>query len=321
MNPREKILAAVVLSLAAAWAGSSWYGDYQDALAARRTVVQDAKRRFIEVNHALVQGRNAVQRLEAWQERSLPSNRERALSLYKAWLLAKAKDAGLAVDDIKPSPRTVTSAAFATIGFQMEATGPLPAVAAMLYEFYRSPQLHQITHLRFSRPVGESKIQLTLEVEALRLPGAVATDRLPEGDSKRLKLASLEEYQKTLVERDLVSAYAPREATAASSPANANDSQLARFSATVPGAGGLQAWINIPATGETLHLSAGDALKVGNLEGKIVSIEPRSLTLQTGEKMFRVALGQPLREGKELDQDGEATNAPISERRGSPPPG
>ena len=328
MNRREKILGGTVVSLVAAWAGSAWYGDYQDALSARRTAVQDAKARLADVNLALAQGRSAVQQLEVWQERSLPNNRERALSLYKAWLLAKTKDAGLAVDDIKPSARTTASAAYTTIGYQMEATGPLSAVAAMLYEFYRSPQLHQITRLRLNRPVGESPLQVTLEVEALSLPGAVAADSLPEGDSKRLKLASLEAYQKSLGERDLVNVYQPpappADATAGreASPAKADDSEHARFSATVPGSKGLQAWINVSTTGETLHLSAGDALKVGNLEGRIISIEARSLVLQTGEKKFRVALGQPLRGGKELDADGPARNGqPFRERRRPPPPG
>jgi hypothetical protein len=317
VNQREKILAAVVLSLLAAWAGSVWYGDYQDALSARRTAVQDAKARLAEVNLALAKGRSAVQQLEGWQERSLPNNRERALSLYKAWLLAKAKDAGLAVDDIKPAARTAASAAYTTIGYQVEAKGTLSAVAAMLYEFYRSPQLHQITRLRLSRSPGESQLQVALEVEALCLPGAAATEILPEGDSKRLKLASLEAYQKSLGERDLVSIYTPREETVSNEPAQTakpDDSENARFSATVPGGQGLQAWINVPATGETLHLSAGDALKVGNLEGKIISIEPRSLVLQAGEKKFRVALGQSLRGGKEIDAESAAASEGPGER-------
>ncbi len=322
MNQREKILAAAVLALVAAWVGRSWYGDYQVALAARRSAVQDATSRLADVNLALAEGRSAVQQLEAWHERSLPNNRERALSLYKAWLLAKAKDAGLAVEDIKPTPRAVTSAAYSTIGYHVEATGPLSAVAAMLYEFYRSELLQQITHLRLSRPVGEGPLRVTLEVEALSLPGATATDALPEGDSQRLELASLEAYQKSLGERDLVKVYAASPPTAATvvneAPAATDAGQQPRFSGTVGSGAGLQAWINIPSTGETLHLAAGDTVNVGSLEGRILSIEPRSLILQKGEKKFRVALGQSLADGKEIQSDAAA---PLSERRGSPPPG
>jgi prevent-host-death family protein len=81
-------------------------------------------------------------------------------------------------------------------------------------------------------------------------------------------------------------------------------STSARGTVTVTGAvgsgGAWQAWINVRTTGETLHLAVGDPLKVGTLEGQIVSVEPRSLVYESGEKKFSVALGQSLRDGKEL---------------------
>jgi hypothetical protein len=302
MNRREKILAAVVIALVAAWLGRAWYGDYRDALSARRTAVNEAKARLSELNRALAAGRRALQQLETWQERSLPDNHERALSLYKAWMLATAKDAGLTVSDIKPAARTSAPAAYNTIGYQIEATGSLSAVTSMLYEFYRSPLMHQITRLRLHRPAGDSSLlQVTLEVEALRLPGAVATDSLPQGSPQRVRLASLDAYQKSLVERDPLTPYTPHGAATASSTADADDSQHAYFSSTV--GGGREAWINVRSTGETLHLAAGDPLKIGKLEGHIISIEPRALIFKSGEKTFRVALGQSLRSGKEIVDD------------------
>ena len=147
--------------------------------------------------------------MEELQQRSLPTDRERALSLYKAWLLTKAKAAGMTVNDIKLAPRTTASTAFNAIGYQIEATGTLSSIVSMLYEFYHSPQLQQITRLRMQRPPGATQLQVTLEVEALCLPGAIATDALPEGDSKRLKLASAAEYQKSIGERDLATVYTP----------------------------------------------------------------------------------------------------------------
>ncbi len=77
----------------------------------------------------------------------------------------------------------------------------------------------------------------------------------------------------------------------------------------------LQAWINIRTTGETLHLGAGDALKVGALEGQIVSVEQRALVYETDGKKYRVALGQSLRSGKELEADG----ATAAEKPGETP--
>jgi hypothetical protein len=308
MTQREKILAAVVLALVALLGGNALLGRYRDAVDLRRTQVASAKSRLAEANRALANGRAALQKIEAWQERSLPEDREKALSLYKAWLLAKAKEAGLTVDDITPSPRTTPSSAFKAIGYQMEGTGSLSSIVAMLYEFYRSPQLQQITRLQMDRPPGAAQIHFTLDVEALSLPGAVEMDGLPKGESHRLRLASAAEYQKSLMERDLVSVYRPpsppREASARRSPAappKFDDASQAYFSGSVGTGADQQAWINIRTTGEMLRVKPGDAIKVGALEGRIISVEMRSLVYETGDKKFRVALGQNLRSGTQVD--------------------
>ena len=59
-----------------------------------------ARAKLQEAERKLKVGIAAAQQMDDWQKRSLPSNYEKALSLYKAWLLAKAKDAGLSVTDI-----------------------------------------------------------------------------------------------------------------------------------------------------------------------------------------------------------------------------
>ncbi|MFO0790257.1 MAG: hypothetical protein U0805_12460 [Pirellulales bacterium] len=312
MNKREKYLGAAVMLLVVLWGGRAMFLRYRAAVAARRTQVEDAKSRLAEANLTLAKGRAAMQQIEELQKRSLPADREKAMSLYKAWLLTKAKASGLTVNDIKLAARTTTATAFEAIGYQIEATGNLSSVVSMLFEFYRSPQLHQITRLRLLRPIGASNLQVTLEVEALCLPGAVATDALPEGDSKRLKLSSVADYQKSLGERDLATVYTPprppapppTERPQPPAPPKFDESEFAMFSGAVDSGKGPQAWIHIRTTGEMLHLNAGDPIKVGALEGTIESVEDRSLVLRTGEKKFRVPLGSSLRKGQELDADG-----------------
>jgi hypothetical protein len=319
MNQREKMLAGAVLLLVLAFVGKSMYGRYQAALDDRTAAVTDAQKRLMAVDRKLRQGRAAVRQMQQWQSRSLPADQEKALTLYKAWLLEKAKAAGLEVSDINPNSRSTGSAAFATVGYAISAKGSLPNVASMLYEFYRSPQLHQVTKLQLNRPPGASDIEVTMEVEALSLPGADATDKLPEGDSKRLRLATVEDYKKTFEERDLANVYTPprppgqvAERRDPPAPPKFDDAEQAHFTASVGPADALQAWIYVRNTGEMLHLVAGDELKVGALEGKIVSIENRSLVYETEGKKFRVALGESLRKGKELPADSStaATEKP-----------
>ncbi len=101
MNKRERILGGAVLLLVVLWGGRAMFMRYRTALASRRTQVEDAKTRLADANLLLAKGRSAMQQMEDLQKRSLPTDREKALSLYKAWLLTKAKASGLSVDHVQ----------------------------------------------------------------------------------------------------------------------------------------------------------------------------------------------------------------------------
>ncbi len=313
MNQRERTLAVAVVALGALYGGYQLYGKYTRALHARQIDVEAAQKKYDEANHKLKEGRRAVKQLEAWQQRALPANFDKALSLYKAWLLAKAKDSGLTVSDITQLPTTSTNTAYKAVSYQMVASGSLSSVISMLYEFYHSPQLHQITRMQLTRPPGATQLTVSLDVEALSLKGAVEADKLPEGDLKRLKLASAEEYKKSLAERDIVAAYSPPRPPAPPrerrdtppAPPKYDESEVAFFSASISTGENRQAWINVRSTGETLHVSMGDPVKIGALDGKIESVDERSLVYKAGDKRFRVALGESLRKGKEIDAKGD----------------
>ena len=188
-------------------------------------------------------------------------------------------------------------------------------VVKMLHLFYSSPLLHQITRLQLTRPPGGSELKVSFEAEALSLPGATATDSLPEGDPKRLQLANLEEYQKSLGERNLASVYTPprppRDTTVTAPPAppKFDDAEHAYFSGSVGIGDDYQAWINVRTTGETLHLKPGEPVKIGAFEGQIVSVDRWSLVVQTGDKKFLVPLNTPISKGKPLEGEPEASRS------------
>lgn len=315
MNKRERILALAVLVMVVLIGGKWGYGKYTRAMEQRQSELRTASEQLRSEKVKVGRGLRAMKKMDAWQQRSLPANREQALSLYKAWLLDKAKDAGLTVDDIKPLARTTPSTAYTAIGYQIEANGSLAALTKLLYEFYKSPQLQQITRLRLNHPPGATQLGITLEVEGLCLPGAVATDKMPEGTSNRLKLTSLDEYQKSLGERDLVSVYTPPRPPREKSEVAANtpppppkfdDAEHAYVTGIVQAGSRLQAWINVRTTGETLRVHEGDPVKVGSIEGTIQSIGPRSVVFKMGEdKQISVELGHSLREEKTPKTAGE----------------
>ena len=304
MTKREKILAAAVLGLLILFGAKSLLGRYSGLVDRRQSQLYNAKRDLADAEMALARGRLAVRKMEAWQEQSLPADRDVAVSLYRSWLLERCKAAGLTVDDVNPDARSARTTAFSSIGYVVEARGSLKSVVSLLYEFYRSAQLQQITRLRLRPSTDPSQLAVSLRVEALILPGATNTDKLSDGTTDRLALASVDEYQKQLVDRNLFVAYTPpqperqnnvvREQPPA--PPKFDAAKHAYVTGIVQTGGKLQAWITVRTTGEVLRLFEGDELKVGLLEGRIVSIAPRMVVLEAGDEQLNVELGHSLRE-------------------------
>ena len=164
MNQRERALAIVVVTIGALYGGYQLYGKYTKALHSRQVELEAAQKKYDEANRKLVEGRRAVKQLQAAQQRALPGNFDKALSLYKAWLLAKAKDSGLTVSDITQLPTTSTNTAYRPVSYQVLASGSLSSVVSMLYEFYHSRQLHQLTRLQLTRPAGASQLTVSMDV-------------------------------------------------------------------------------------------------------------------------------------------------------------
>jgi hypothetical protein len=312
MTQREKILAAVVLAVLLLLGSKGLWGRYRDLVDQRQQELHTAQQQLADANVGLRRGQRALERLAAWQRQSLPADRESARSLYRTWLVERCEQAGLAVDDVQPSQRSISTAAQTAIGYTLIARGTVKSTITLLYEFYRSTMLHQITRLQI-RPAGDaSQLSVTLTVEALILPGATHAEQLPTGVSDRLAKASVEEYIESIVGRNLVAVYRPprpdpppRTAGQERPPPQFDAAKHAYVTGIVQVNGRLQAWITVRTTGEVLRLFEGDALKVGLLDGHIVSIAPRMIVLECDDKQLQVSLGENLRDGKAIGEPGE----------------
>lgn len=301
---REKILAAAVLGLLLVWGGSKLWGRYNDSLAAKRSELITARERLEDAKFALEKGRIAKKQLDGWQARSLPADREVAQSAYRVWLETSFKQAGMTIDDIQPSQRLAPAAGYSAIGCTVTARGSLKSLTAFLREFYRSALLQQITRLQL-RPATDPKlINITLQTEALVLAGT-ASEGIPTEVVKRPKKPTAAEYAESIGGRNLFSVYTPPRpvlppgvAGVAPPKPEFDDAKHAYFTATIQVDGRYQAWIHVRTTGEILRLFAGDAVKVGLFDGKIVSIEPRLMVVKCNDEELRVELGHNLREGK-----------------------
>ena len=304
---------AAVLAVLVLWGGTRMWGRYTASLTAKHADLDAARERLLDASLALRRGQRAVDRLDAWQQRSLPANREVAQSLYRTWLLDQCKQAGLVVDDIQPNQRTISSATQTAVGYTITARGTVEAATRFLYDFYRSTMLHQITRLQL-RPAGNaSQLNVTITTEALILAGATHEDRLPAGVSDRLAKASVEEYLQSIDGRNLLAVYRPPRPEPPPQGARQDRPPPPQFDAAkhayvtgiVQVDGRLQAWITVRTTGEVLRLFEGDAVKVGLLEGHVVSIAPRMIVIEFDDQQLQVNLGDNLRDGKAAGETKE----------------
>jgi type II secretion system (T2SS) protein M len=303
MSQREKTLAAAVLSLFLLWGGGKLWGRYNDSLANQRTSLIAAQSKLDDAKLALERGLSAVKQLEAWQAQSLPADRDVAQTLYREWLRAKCSDAGVTLDDIQTDQRTTRTEAYTTIGYTITAHGSLKAVTSLLYSFYRSTQLQQITRMQVRPGADAGQLSILLQIEALVLPGSANSAKLPEGVSNRLAKASADDYVKSITGRNLLTAYSPPHAEPPPGSANAeppkpkfDDAEFAFVTGIVEVDGRLQAWITVRTTAEELRVFAGDSVKVGQFEGKVVSISPRMVVLQCDKEELHIGLGHSLHE-------------------------
>jgi hypothetical protein len=320
VNKREKILAGLLLCLVVAWGGKKLLERYRDSVELSENNLQSAREQLFNAQMTLKMGDRSMRQLEKWQDMSLPPNRDVALSLYRAWLLEKTEGAGLKVEDINPNLRTTSSTSFGSIGYIVEARGTLAAVTKFLYEFYRSAQLHQITKLALTSAPGSPELRVSLQVEALVLPGSSHTDSLPDGQSDRLRLAKLDDYEKSITGRDIFKTYTPprpprppRVVRTPPKPPEFDDAAHAFVTGIVQIGPRLQAWITVRTTGEVLRLYEGDEVEVGELKGKVESISSRMVVVKTeDDKPLRVQLGHSLRDGESEKAEAGAAPAPSS---------
>jgi hypothetical protein len=321
MTMREKMLAAAVAAMVLLWGGSRMWNRYNASIATKRTQLIAAQERLGEAKLALAQGEAAMSQLDDWQSRSLPADREAAQSLYRVWLETQLKAAGLTVEEFQPLQRLSPAAGYSAVGYTVNAHGPLKSLTNFMHEYYRSTLLQQITRLQLRRDVNPQQLKISLQTEALILPGT-ANENLPEGVAERTAKPAAADYAKSIDSRNVFTAYRPPRpepppsaARNTPTPPKFDDAKFAYFTATIQVDGRYQAWIHIRTTNETLRLFEGDAVKVGQFDGKIVSIEPRSIVVKSGDEELRVELGQNLRDGKaaaKTETPTPQTAAPVS---------
>lgn len=317
MTDREKKLAGAVALIIVVYGG--WMG-FQRWNAAYAQRVQERDAAMVAVGEAQLResrARAAHRRLEALRARSLPFDPQTATSAYRQWLIDEISRAGMSLESIRRASEPTTRAdAYTTIPFKVQSEGDLTSVTRFLHAFYQRNLAHKVAQLKLSPLDDSGRLRFEADVEAIIVVGAGRPAGLPTDASDRLRLATADEYEQSIVSRNLFAAYVPpkpprpprppvvRKAPAPKpDPPPFDDATRAFFTGAVGSGEAMQAWVFIRTTGEQLRLQAGDDLEVGLLKGKVLAVRPRELVYQLDNQQMVVPLGKTLRDGQPIDSD------------------
>jgi hypothetical protein len=203
MNDRERLLAIVVgasVSLILVWMAWSYY---EGSVASRRGQIDAVESKLMKQKLMVKETINATKKLNEYETRSLPRETAIARSLYQHWLLTKVQEAGLRDQVVTPSGQRPQGDVYIQQTFTLNGKGRYEQIVQLLHEIYNVDLLHRVSRISI-KPIKDSKdLDLQLTLDALSLRTAPDAMELKERPSKRLKLATLEDYQKSIVGRNV----------------------------------------------------------------------------------------------------------------------
>ncbi len=225
LQKREKILVFSILALMAVAVVYFLWPAQGESLSALQKKIDDLEKLSEQKKIQALEMKKTTERLADWQRRALPPNAETAQTLYQDWLRKLANvyfkkpqfstlpsqplrdiSAAPSVGGSRQTPRNF----YIRFPFNIQCEGTLDKLTGFLYEFYSAGHLHKITSMIVTPIKDSPELGLNITVEALSLPTATHLDKLCDESSKRLKLPSIEEYKKIIVDRNMFAAYAPK---------------------------------------------------------------------------------------------------------------
>lgn len=291
MNARERSLALVVGAIVGALALWSGYQRLVEGPIAELASQRDRLQAKVEDQETQVRRvTREVSKLAVLEARSLPADRQLARSLYQNWLVEAVNRVGFASPNVDSGAIATRKDLYDRLTFTVRGRGDLAQLARFLYDFYRADFLHQVTRLTITPVASTSKLDLSLSIEALVLPGAARRERLDDRRSQRLAHESLANYQ-PLVERNLFGDGGAR----LFDPAD-----FAFLTAIVDVDGQPEAWFNLRTTGELVKLRRGQRLVVGDFSGTVEQIDELDLILASDDERWLLGLGESLTQATAL---------------------
>jgi len=304
---RQYILAAVFGAMVLYFGGEWVLKTLQNPIDTARLKTERLKKEIKKRENELARARKAAKQLAVWETQSLPADVEVARSLYQAWLVELVDEVKLDDPSVNSGEPVSRQGMYHTLPFSVRGRGTLEQLAGFLFVFYRTDLLHQVRSLNITPLANSDRLDLSMSIEALVLPGAGPERR--KGDtaeqaqetifaefrrrawrnSQRLASAALADYD-PIVQRNLFGI--------GGSPDPTDHTYLTAVSSVD---GEPQAWFTLRAAGEVLKLRKGDQLEVKQssgtiaFSGKIAEIDGSDVIIETDDgERWLLTLGESL---------------------------
>lgn len=203
MSKRERTLAMLVgvcllllVTVFGARKVSNTLGTYRLQVAGLRKQVDDK-------NRTLRLSREQADRMQDYERRALPSDLEKARSLYQTWLLGLVKEAGFQDAQVGVLPGRSEKGVYNLLAFSVSGRGDLKKLVSFLHRFYSADVLHRVRRVYAKRVQGTKQLDLSFAIDAVSLPGSENTDKLNDQPSQRLTRGGLDAYLATILHRNL----------------------------------------------------------------------------------------------------------------------
>lgn len=230
----------------------------------------------------LAASKEAVEKLEEFEQRSLPSDLEVARTVYRSWLLELVDKSKFHSAHVDSSPPASRKGYYDTLAFSVRGNGTLLHLCRFLYDFYHAGHLHKIQSISLT-PLGKTgEIDIALSIEALALPGTERTGQLSAEISNRLEYPSLKDYQ-LIAQRNVFSAGGESDLT-----------KQAFLTAVTRNGNEPEIWFTLRGKDSLLKLHEGSDFEIGHVTGRVVEILDDDVILESVGERWLLSIGEPL---------------------------
>ena len=290
MTTREARLTAAVAAAGLLWGVSRGVSSYREQLDDNDQQRIAAQQALSDARVEAYRGQKARQQLRAWQKQSLPADADVAESLYRDWLQDELKAAGITNPSVADRARALAGEGATELTFNVGGQGTLAQWLEFFRRFAAGPHLHRLSETTLAPTPDRQQLTGTLRIDALVLSDSPRTAELAADDAFPPDAKAVEKFAASIA---AITARNPFQPPSAKPNGDAgNQAGKAKVTFLFGGRDGWIVDVRREDTGKVERYKAGDTVRFGTFEAKLLELDERRVLYETTAGKFEVKLGQ-----------------------------